>query len=110
MNWEQQTVQGVCEGCELPIYPGEPARLLTKRPGKFCWMCARKRLMETAPANMPSQVAMPARIHVEGSKFVDDNFDGFNRTEIGRVVREAILKKRKGVRENDGRARQVGSE
>jgi len=107
MSWEIQTVAEPCKGCGLPIYPGEPARLLTKRTGRFCWMCARTRLMETAPKDMPTQEAKPSRVYVGDGRSVAPGFSGFNRAETAGTVRKAIREQR-GIDPVD--ARRVGSE
>ena len=109
MNWQRQTGEGACAGCALPIHPGEPARVLTKRKGVFCSACAERRLLEQPPTDMPTQAAKSSRVYVGNGRSVAPGFSGFNRPDAAGTVRKAILDRR-GLSLVDPRARQVGSE
>ncbi len=107
MKWEIQTILGRCEsdGCTHgTIMPGEPVRLVQSGRRRWCWICARKRLMETAPKDMPSQ-RIPASAKPE-------TFIAFDRGSVGSALRSNILTRRELERENanDPKLRQMGGD
>lgn len=121
MNWEIQAIPGRCDcvDCTSPeIHPGEPVRLNRIRHERWCWLCAWRRLQESAPAEMPTQfvpkvtVAKAAGIYVANGRTVAPNFETFDRGDMGSTLRKSILSRRELERENakDGRLKAAGGD
>lgn len=115
MKWQIQSTPGRCESlsCAHPdILPGEPVRLVLNGRQRWCWLCAWKRLQESVPrAELPQQPQpSKARIYVAQGQTVPENFDTFDRRDVGGAVRKNILTRRELEQANahDPKLRQAG--
>ena len=115
MKWELQVIPGRCESsdCTSPeIHPGEPVRLVLNGRQRWCWLCARRRLMETAPKELiPQFVPKPFNgIYVAEGRTVEPNFTPFDRQAVGEALRKHTLTRRElqEANANDPKLKQLG--
>lgn len=113
MTWQTQSILGVCDSCHEPIVPGEPVRLVRGGRDRWCWMCARRRLMETVPRERPDQPT-PKVFVGEGdrARWVERVEARFDRNELGATLRTNILTRRELERANanDPKLKQLGGD
>lgn len=110
-QWQTQSVLQDCRSCQQPILPGEPVRILKDGVTRWCWLCARKRLMETAPQECPPQPV--PRVYVSGeARFVEPIAARFPRPAVSVELRKNILGRRALDRANarDPKLRQLGGD
>jgi hypothetical protein len=70
------------------------------RHGRYCWMCARKRLMETVPREREDQPLPNPRVYVADGRSVKPMSERFERLDMGATLRKHILSRRELEREN----------
>lgn len=105
MSWARLAIAVACSFCEAPIAAGQPVRRSTVETMahiRWCETCARKRLDESAPADLPDAFAagMPVSKPRAASTFAS-----FDRKGTGSQLRANILNWRR-----DGRMEATGEQ
>lgn len=115
MSWSRQATPSACSFCDARIEAGQPVRRSTVESMariRWCAGCAKRRLDEDVPADLPDAVARVvsnarAALHVTPSARTrpSSKFEGFNRKETGTQLRQNILNWRR-----DGRMEATGEQ